>query len=84
VKSELWAVAFSPDNRWLVTGSWGTTARLRLLQAKDLITLAPRTGGRNLSINEWQKVLPAQPYKFSLICRFQRTLNYRIESLPHF
>ena len=56
------AVAFSPDNRWVVTGSGDRTARLWLLQAEDLLALARRTAGRNLSKDEWHTFLPGQPY----------------------
>jgi WD40 repeat protein len=56
------AVAFSSDNRWVVTGSDDSTARLWLLQIEDLLALARRTAGRNLSKNEWQTFLPGQPY----------------------
>jgi WD40 repeat protein len=56
------AVAFSPDNRWVVTGSDDGTARLWLLQIEDLLVLARRTAGRNLSKDEWQTFLPGQPY----------------------
>jgi WD40 repeat protein len=56
------AVAFSPDNRWVVTGSADTTARLWLLQIEDLLALAHRIAGRNLSKDEWHTYLPGQPY----------------------
>jgi WD40 repeat protein len=56
------AVAFSPDNRWLVTGSQDSTARLWLLQIEDLLALARRTAGRNLSKDEWHTFLLGQPY----------------------
>ncbi len=56
------AVAFSPDNRWVVTGSWDSTARLWLLHIKDLLALARRTAVRNLSKDEWHTFLPGQPY----------------------
>src|SRR5438552_12054561 len=54
------AVAFSPDNRWVVTGSYDKTARLWLLQIEDLLVVARRTAGRNLSKDEWQTFLPGQ------------------------
>ena len=56
------AVAFSPDNRWVVTGSGDRTARLWLLHIDDLLALARRTAGRNLSKDEWHTYLPGQPY----------------------
>ena len=50
------------DNRWVATGSGDKTARLWLLQMDDLLVLARRTAGRNLSKDEWQTFLPGQPY----------------------
>lgn len=44
------AVAISPDNRWVVTGSNDKTARLRLLQMRHLICLARITVGRNFPL----------------------------------
>jgi WD40 repeat protein len=38
-------VAFSRDNRWVVTGSADKTARLWLLQENDLINLARIAAG---------------------------------------
>src|SRR5262249_59020012 len=52
-------VAFSPDNRWVVTGS--RDARLWLLQIEDLLALAHRIAGRNLSKDDWHTYLPGQP-----------------------
>jgi WD40 repeat protein len=48
------AVAISPDNRRVVTGSQDKTARPWLLQVEDLIDLARIIVGRNLSTDEWQ------------------------------
>jgi WD40 repeat protein len=39
-------VAFSPDNHWLVTGSYDHTARLWALQVEDLFILARNFAGR--------------------------------------
>jgi len=58
----LGGVAFSPDSRWVVTGSFDMTARLRLLPVADLLAHARRTVGRNLSTNEWQVAMPRQPW----------------------
>jgi WD40 repeat protein len=55
-------VAFSPDNRWVVTGSGDSTARLWLLQIEDLLALTHRIAGRNLSEEAWHTYLPGQPY----------------------
>jgi WD40 repeat protein len=57
------SVAISPDNRWLVTGSWDNTARLWLLQVKDLINLARITVGRNFSADEWRLYFPGEKYR---------------------
>jgi len=42
----------SPDNHWLVTGSLDNTARLWNLRLDELINLACRTTGRNLTQTE--------------------------------
>jgi WD40 repeat protein len=34
-EGEISTVAISPDNHWLVTGSWDTTARLWDLRSQD-------------------------------------------------
>jgi len=51
--AEITAVAISSDNRWLVTCSRDNTVRLWRLQMKELIDLARRTAGRNLTHAEW-------------------------------
>jgi hypothetical protein len=53
----IYAVAISPNNHWLVTGSWDGTARLWLLQIKDLIDLARIVVGRNLTTREREGAL---------------------------
>jgi WD40 repeat protein len=57
------AVAISPDNRWLVTGSSDNTARLWLLQVNELVDLARTVVGRNFSSNEWQLYFPGEKYR---------------------
>ena len=57
------AVGISPDNRWLVTGSYDNSARLWLLKMSDLIDLAHRTLGRNFFPDEWQLYFPGKKYR---------------------
>ena len=56
-------MAISPDNRFVVTGSEDKTARLWLLQMKDLVDLARTIVGRNFSADEWQMYFPGKPYQ---------------------
>jgi WD40 repeat protein len=57
------AMGISPDKRWVVTGSSDNTARLWLLQVKDLINLARITVGRNFSADEWRLYFPGEKYR---------------------
>ena len=57
------AVAISPDSRWVVTGGQDGTARLWLLQVKDLSDLARIETGRNLTTGEWQLYFPGEKYR---------------------
>ena len=44
------AVAISPENHWLLTGSLDTTARLWDLRVEDLFYRARRITGQNTSV----------------------------------
>ena len=62
-------VAVTSDSRWVITrndvgftGVFDFSVRLWLLRIEDLLALARRTAGRNLSTNEWNTFLPGQPY----------------------
>ena len=57
------ALAISSDGHWLVTGSRDGTARLWNLRLDELVDLACRTAGRNLTREEWNQYLPGQAYR---------------------
>jgi WD40 repeat protein len=46
-------MSFSPDSRWLATGSNDGAVRLWVLEADELIHVACRTAGRDLTKSEW-------------------------------
>jgi WD40 repeat protein len=57
------AVAFSADGRWLATASSDSSARLWAVSADLLIEKACRVAGRNLTLEEWQRYFPGEPYR---------------------
>jgi WD40 repeat protein len=61
---DVWSAAISPDNHWLVTGSWDSTARLRLwpIQVKNLIDAVHAVADRNLTVGEWELYFPGESY----------------------
>jgi len=61
------AVAISADSRWLVTASWDTTARLRLLKVDELIDVARRVKGRNLWQDEWEQYFQNEEYRKTFV-----------------
>jgi WD40 repeat protein len=56
-------LAFSRDSRWLVTGSYDTTARAWRLRQDEQMELACLFAGRNFALDEWQRYFPDEPYR---------------------
>jgi WD40 repeat protein len=57
------AVAISPDNRWLVTGNEDGIVRIWPLRLDELVDLACRTAGRNLTDAEREQYFGDEPYR---------------------
>lgn len=62
-RCEINSAVFTPDNRWLIAGCDDGTIRSWSLDLDDLIELAGRTAGRNLTIEEWRQYFPGQDYR---------------------
>ncbi|BCL37943.1 AAA-like domain-containing protein [Nostoc sp. MS1] len=57
-------LAFSTDSRWLVSGSDSDVRLWRVsFNNDDLINIACRTAGRNLTLKEWQEAFGKEPYR---------------------
>jgi WD40 repeat protein len=61
--SGFFCMSFSPKGRWLATGSGDGTVRLWCLQVDELIGLACRTAGRNLTEPEWKTFFSGSSYR---------------------
>jgi WD40 repeat protein len=57
------AVAVGPDARWLATAVEGGTVRLWMLRLDELVDLACRTAGRNLTRAEWEQNASGEPHR---------------------
>jgi WD40 repeat protein len=58
----VYAVTFSPDWHWIVTGS-GMTARVWAWQPQDVIALLCARLPRNFTKGEWQQFFGDLPYR---------------------
>jgi WD40 repeat protein len=56
------SISFSPDGRWLMSGGEETPVRLWHMQVDELISLACKAAGRNLTADEWRTYLPGHSY----------------------
>jgi len=71
--SDVSSVTFSPNGRWLATGTMGeyysdsirepSQIHVWPMEAKMLINLACCTAGRNLSQDEWRRYFPDEAYR---------------------
>jgi WD40 repeat protein len=57
------AVDIGPEGGWLVSASWDGVARLWTLRLDELVDLACRTAGRNLTTEEWEQYFPREKYR---------------------
>ena len=63
--TEIKQVAFTPDGNWLVTGHADGHVQFWSLNVGDLMQIACRAVGRNLSLHEWEQYFAQQPYQKS-------------------
>lgn len=62
---ELSSLAISPDGAWFVTGGREGGLRVWSLRLEELMELACRAAGRNLTAAEWRRYFPDQSYRMS-------------------
>jgi len=58
----IYALHFAPDGR-LVTGGQDGTVRVWTLDVPSLLKLAANSAPRNLTLEEWQRHFPGEPYR---------------------
>jgi WD40 repeat protein len=61
-KNLITSLAFSQDSNWLVSGSWDNTARYWSTNIDQVLEMACKLAGRNLSQEEWTQYFPDEPY----------------------
>ena len=66
-KNQILEVANSPNGSTLATANQDGVVRLWLPATQDMIDLACQTSGRNMTLAEWQQVLPDQPHRKTCI-----------------
>jgi WD40 repeat protein len=60
--NKITSLVFSPDNQWIISGSLDHTARYWSTRIEDVLEMACKVVGRNLSQVEWAQYFPATEY----------------------